>query len=190
MAAITTAGVHSAGLHRLGCHPQWHTKLQETLGILIDSPGTEQHRRWRPRTLQPVVWQTPGFMLKLSITCFLVGLIILIWDAAERDGLILGNDDRKVVFRIHLFGVRADTSPDRHFIHMWCWNFSDLVYYVCAWPLFQNSRIRIRTSSSNLESGGRSVIATQQVAQLAPSQSLESGKDRSASHSQNDTLAF
>ena len=94
MAAITTAGVHSAGLHRLGCHPDWHSKLQETLG----TPSTRQgdRERWRPRVLQPVMWQTPGFMLKLAITCFLVGLIILVWDAAERKDGGLGGDDTKV----------------------------------------------------------------------------------------------
>lgn len=92
MAAITTAGVHSAGLHRLGCHPDWHEKLQETLGTPINGNLS----RWRPRPLQPVIWQTPGFMLKLSITCFLVGLIILVWVAAEQAQVIWTNDDAKV----------------------------------------------------------------------------------------------
>jgi hypothetical protein len=97
MAAITTAGVHSAGLHRLGCHPEWHAKLRRTLG----APVKDDPTRWRPHALQPIMWQTPGFMLKLAITCFLVGLTILIWDAAERSGLRWSSDDTKVNRILH-----------------------------------------------------------------------------------------
>ena len=89
MVAITTAGVHSAGLHRLGCHPDWHAKLRKILGIPLSSG------RWRPRVLQPVIWQTPGFMLKLSITCFLLGLTIIIWDAAKASDVQWDSDDTK-----------------------------------------------------------------------------------------------
>jgi len=92
MVAITTAGVHSAGLHRLGCHPEWHAKLRQTLGTSVTSePGS-----WRPRALQPVMWQTPNFMLKLAITSFLIGLLILIWDAARQFGVDWSSDDAKV----------------------------------------------------------------------------------------------
>ena len=92
LAALTTAGVHSAGLHRLACHPDWRDKLQEILGTPINGNLS----RWRPRPLQPVMWQTPSFMLKLSMTCFLIGLVILLWDAAGRAGVKWTNDDLKV----------------------------------------------------------------------------------------------
>lgn len=94
MAAIVTAGVHSAGLHRLGCHPDWHSKLQQTLGVRVIQNEPIHARRsgemgdespWRPRALQPLMWQTPGFLLKLAITCFLVGLVILVWSAATQE---------------------------------------------------------------------------------------------------------
>jgi hypothetical protein len=42
------------------------------------------------------MWQTPSFMLKLSMTCFLIGLVILVWDAAERTDVKWMNDDLKV----------------------------------------------------------------------------------------------
>lgn len=102
LAAITTAGVHSAGLHRLGCHPSWHSKLQQTLGCIpTSSTQTTRHPTpWRPRTLQPLMWQTPGFLLKLSITCFLVGLIVLIWDAARREGGMSGDVKIAVLFTV------------------------------------------------------------------------------------------
>ena len=94
MASITAAGVHSAGLHRLGVHPSWQTKLRETLGTPVRNNPTE----WRPRALQPLMWQTPNFLLKLSIVCFIVGLVILIWDTARLGGVGWGNDDAKVNF--------------------------------------------------------------------------------------------
>jgi hypothetical protein len=89
--------VHSAGLHRLGCHPEWHAKLRRTLG----APVKDDPTRWRPHALQPITWQTPGFMLKLAIACFLAGLTILIWDAAERSGLRWSSDDTKVNRILH-----------------------------------------------------------------------------------------
>ncbi|KAE9375873.1 hypothetical protein N431DRAFT_556199 [Stipitochalara longipes BDJ] len=103
MAAITTGGVHSAGLHRLSCHPLWHEKLREALGTPINGDSS----RWRPRTLQPIIWQTPNTMLKLSITCFLVGLVILIWDIAENTGVSWMNNDMKVAI---LFTIAATIS--------------------------------------------------------------------------------
>lgn len=94
MAAVTTGGVHSAGLRRLGCHPEWQEKLRETLGTVVDGHGHRYH--WKPRPLQPLIWQTPNFMLKLSITCFLVGLVFFVWDIAIQAGVNWMNDDVKI----------------------------------------------------------------------------------------------
>lgn len=40
-----------------------------------------------PEALQLKMWQTPNFILKLSITCVLLGLIILVWSEAQQTGL-------------------------------------------------------------------------------------------------------
>jgi hypothetical protein len=130
LAAITTAGVHSAGLHRLGCHPEWHAKLQQTLGVSVDAPMFSGEGGWRPRMLQPVLWQTPGFLLKLSITCFLVGLLILIWDAAKRSGIGLMSDDMKVGASAQGSKSHADDPSDRDTLHGWCGNLSCIIHHV------------------------------------------------------------
>ena len=92
MTAIVTAGVHSAGLYRLGCHPDWSAKLRETLGELdANRPGG-----WKPSIMQPIIWQIPGLMLKLGIGSFLIGLAILVWDAARANGMRWSSDDTKV----------------------------------------------------------------------------------------------
>jgi hypothetical protein len=110
MSSITTAGVHSAGLHRLGVNPNWQSKLRETLG----APVRNDPNRWRPHALQPLMWQTPNFLLKLSIVCFIVGLILLIWDAARREGVGWGDNDAKVSLQlVHGLGVYLSTNATR-----------------------------------------------------------------------------
>jgi hypothetical protein len=42
------------------------------------------------------MWQTPGFMLKLATFCFLLGLLILVWDAAKASDVQWSSDDMKV----------------------------------------------------------------------------------------------
>lgn len=139
MVAITTAGVHSAGLHRLGCHPEWQGKLRETLGRPLD----HDPERWRPRVLQPVMWQTPGMMLKLAITCFLVGLLILVWNTARRFDTVWENDDTKVsgstigIQGFCLIGLQLDCYS--LYNRRWC--FIDSICNVCIWTVLQDSGI-------------------------------------------------
>jgi hypothetical protein len=139
MAAITTGGVHTAGLHRLGCHPEWHEKLRETLG----TPIKGDENRWRPRLLQPIIWQTPNLMLKISITCFLVGLVILIWDIAGSTGVTWMNDDVKA----RLIGIslvnRTNSHSDCDIFYRCCCNLALSVCYVCIWFVFQNHCLKL-----------------------------------------------
>lgn len=141
MAAITTAGVHSAGLHRLGCHPEWHSKLQKTLGVPTDSPMIPGQGGWRPRMLQPVMWQTPGFLLKLSITCFLVGLLILIWDAAKRNGIGWMSDDMKARTSAQRMKSHAYNVLDCNTLHRGCGDLPCVIHYVCVWIILQDLEI-------------------------------------------------
>jgi hypothetical protein len=146
LAAITTAGVHSAGLHRLGCHPDWHAKLQQTLGV----PVLSGRGGWRPRTLQPVMWQTPGFLLKLSITSFLIGLIILVWDAARRSGVGLMSDDMKVCLPFRAWELGADSLVDCDPFHGWRWCFADTIHDVGVWSLLQDSEIALNSKATKV----------------------------------------
>lgn len=94
MAAIVTAGLYSAGLHRIGCHPEWHDKMRQMLGSeVLHQPGV-----WCPHALQPIMWQSPGLMLKGAVICFLVGLVVQVWEAAVKAelGINLSSEDTKV----------------------------------------------------------------------------------------------
>jgi hypothetical protein len=132
MASITAAGVHSAGLHRLGVHPSWQTKLRETLGTPVRNNPTE----WRPRALQPLMWQTPNFLLKLSIVCFIVGLVILIWDTARLDGVRWGNNDAKVNFEFDRgIGIIVLMQIDCYPVHRCDLHLFIVVCSIRSWPV-------------------------------------------------------
>ena len=84
------------------------------------------------------MWQTPNFPLKLSITCFLLGLVIIIWDAAKRDGVGWGDDDVKV--SLNESHERMLIVKDRYMVHVSRSHPIALIYCLCSWILFQNGR--------------------------------------------------
>jgi hypothetical protein len=92
LTSISTAGLHINALLRLSCMADWEQRLQITLG----RPTDDLNGKWRPRTFQPWIWQTPGFMLKLSVILFIVGLAVLVWEQALATGKQWGSDEIKV----------------------------------------------------------------------------------------------
>lgn len=46
--------------------------------------------------MQPWIWQSPGFMLKLAVLLFIAGLAVAIWEQAMTTELRLGSDELKV----------------------------------------------------------------------------------------------
>lgn len=107
----------------------------------IDIPMSHGQGRWRPRLLQPVMWQTPGFLLKLSITCFLVGLLILIWDSARRSGIGWTSDDMKVAASVQTVETDADYLSDCDTLHCRRGNLPCVICHVRIWIILQNFRI-------------------------------------------------
>jgi hypothetical protein len=76
--------------------------------------------------------------LKLSITCFLVGLLILIWDAAKRNGIGWMSDDMKVSGSVQGFEIEADYLLDCDTLHSGCGDFPCIIHHVRIWVILQD----------------------------------------------------
>jgi hypothetical protein len=82
------------------------------------------------------MWQTPNFLLKLSIVCFIVGLVILIWDTARLDGVRWGNNDAKVNFEFDRgIGIIVLMQIDCYPVHRCDLHLFIVVCSIRSWPV-------------------------------------------------------
>jgi hypothetical protein len=89
MCSISLATQQSIALHRIGGHSE---ALQRIRSILSIRDGSMQPK---PRRSQLYIWQVPIMLLNISILLFLVGLAILVWNAALGVKSVVWTDEAK-----------------------------------------------------------------------------------------------
>jgi hypothetical protein len=91
LGAICTATQQGVFLLRLAAHPKGPAQICSLL-----SKGVEDGEDNEPRLLQLYIWQVPISPLNGSVYLFIVGLGVLLWDAAQKGDLNWSNSDTKV----------------------------------------------------------------------------------------------
>lgn len=81
IASIATATQQSIILHRFHSHEDPTERLKDMLGYQCHKPN-----HWHPRLAQLFIWQIPIMMLRFGVYMFLIGMSILLWNAAYNQG--------------------------------------------------------------------------------------------------------
>ncbi|KAI1124843.1 hypothetical protein F5Y10DRAFT_248379 [Nemania abortiva] len=108
LTSVAAGSQQSIALYRLGGHEEGLKLLKKLLSNSPTSDNEKNSRKVKPSAIQLYVWQMPIMVLNVSISLFLIGVAIVVWDRAAQQPS--WNDDTKIAFVASLAGFCALTN--------------------------------------------------------------------------------